>query len=545
MIAGIKDIESEISNILNEFEIEDSVEIRYSNIQNTDIQCNNLVRYSNAPNINDIKEQLEKSLLSNPFIENIEIANNGFINLNFSNEYLKKFSKNHNERIISSKKESVLFDYGGPNIGKDLHVGHIRTLNIGRSLYNIFKLAGHNVVSDIHLGDWGMPIGLILAYIEKESIDINSLTYLDLEIIYPKASELSAGNKDFYKEAQEISKKLNSKNEKYLSQWKIIYNLAIPNIKNLLQNLNYEFDLWRGESDVVDEVNTVVADAQEKNLVVEDDGALVSTEKEDPPILITKSDGSYLYLTTDLGTVMHREKSGKYDKYIYVVDSRQKNHFEQVFKTVKHFNLSSSSFIHVGFGTVNGPDKKPFKTRDGNVYKLSKLHEDIKEKLIKYNEDEDILNILTNTVLTFSDLLPNRNQNYEFDLEKFTDINGKTGVYIQYAQVRARKLLESKTEIVNTNINTDHNLDERRLLLLISKFDYFYFQSLNNYQPHHLAEYLYSLCQTFNSFYANNKIFSDDVPHDVKLKRIAIVDNFYTLTNLIFNCLGIQPVDSM
>ena len=545
MIAGIKDIESEISNILNEFEIEDSVEIRYSNIQNTDIQCNNLVRYSNAPNINDIKEQLEKSLLSNPFIENIEIANNGFINLNFSNEYLKKFSKNHNERIISSKKESVLFDYGGPNIGKDLHVGHIRTLNIGRSLYNIFKLAGHNVVSDIHLGDWGMPIGLILAYIEKESIDINSLTYLDLEIIYPKASELSAGNKDFYKEAQEISKKLNSKNEKYLSQWKIIYNLAIPNIKNLLQNLNYEFDLWRGESDVVDEVNTVVADAQEKNLVVEDDGALVSTEKEDPPILITKSDGSYLYLTTDLGTVMHREKSEKYDKYIYVVDSRQKNHFEQVFKTVKHFNLSSSSFIHVGFGTVNGPDKKPFKTRDGNVYKLSKLHEDIKEKLIKYNEDEDILNILTNTVLTFSDLLPNRNQNYEFDLEKFTDINGKTGVYIQYAQVRARKLLESKTEIVNTNINTDHNPDERRLLLLISKFDYFYFQSLNNYQPHHLAEYLYNLCQTFNSFYANNKIFSDDVPHDVKLKRITIVDNFYTLTNLIFNCLGIQPVDSM
>ena len=545
MIAGIKDIESEISNILNEFEIEDSVEIRYSNIQNTDIQCNNLVRYSNAPNINDIKEQLEKSLLSNPFIENIEIANNGFINLNFSNEYLKKFSKNHNERIISSKKESVLFDYGGPNIGKDLHVGHIRTLNIGRSLYNIFKLAGHNVVSDIHLGDWGMPIGLILAYIEKESIDINSLTYLDLEIIYPKASELSAGNKDFYKEAQEISKKLNSKNEKYLLQWKIIYNLAIPNIKNLLQNLNYEFDLWRGESDVVDEVNTVVADAQEKNLVVEDDGALVSTEKEDPPILITKSDGSYLYLTTDLGTVMHRENSEKYDKYIYVVDSRQKNHFEQVFKTVKHFNLSSSSFIHVGFGTVNGPDKKPFKTRDGNVYKLSKLHEDIKEKLIKYNEDEDILNILTNTVLTFSDLLPNRNQNYEFDLEKFTDINGKTGVYIQYAQVRARKLLESKTEIVNTNINTDHNPDERRLLLLISKFDYFYFQSLNNYQPHHLAEYLYNLCQTFNSFYANNKIFSDDVPHDVKLKRITIVDNFYTLTNLIFNCLGIQPVDSM
>ena len=545
MIAGIDKIELDISKTLKNYNIEDVVEIRYSSIPNVDIQCNNLIKYSKNSDIKELKCAVHKCLSENSFIESIEITDKNFINMRLSSEYLKKYSKNHDLRITSSKKESILIDYGGPNIGKDLHVGHIRTLNIGRSLYNIFKLAGHNVVSDIHLGDWGMPIGLILAYIEKENIDISSLTYVDLEIIYPKASELSADNKDFYKEAQEISKKLNSKDEVYLSKWKIIYNLAIPNIKSLLQNLNYEFDLWRGESDVVDEVKTVVTDAKERNLVVEDDGALVSTEKEDPPILITKSDGSYLYLTTDLGTVMHREKSQKYDKYIYVVDSRQKNHFEQVFKTVKHFNLSSSSFIHVGFGTVNGPDKKPFKTRDGNVYKLSRLHEDIKEKLKKYNEDQKILNILTNTVLTFSDLLPNRNQNYEFDLEKFTDINGKTGVYIQYAQVRARKLLETKTEIVNTDIDTNFNLDERRLLLLISKFDYFYFQSYDNYQPHHLADYLYNLCQTFNSFYANNKIFSDDVPDSVKLKRIEIVNNFYTLTSLIFTCLGIELVDSM
>ncbi len=266
MIAGIKDIEFEISHILNAFRIEDNVEIRYSNIENTDIQCNNLVRHLNHPNIRDIKKKIEASLLNHPFIKTLEIAENGFINLNFSNEYLKTYSKNHTARITSPKKESILFDYGGPNIGKDLHVGHIRTLNIGRSLYNIFKLAGHDVVSDIHLGDWGMPIGLILAFIEKEKIDINSLTYIDLETIYPKASELSASDKDFYKEAQEISKKLNSKNKKYLLKWKIIYNLAIPNIKNLLKNLNYEFDWWRGESDVVDEVKTVVNDPIEKNL---------------------------------------------------------------------------------------------------------------------------------------------------------------------------------------------------------------------------------------------------------------------------------------
>jgi len=545
MIAGIKDIEFEISHILNAFRIEDNVEIRYSNIENTDIQCNNLVRHLNHPNIRDIKKKIEASLLNHPFIKTLEIAENGFINLNFSNEYLNIYSKNHTARITAPKKESILFDYGGPNIGKDLHVGHIRTLNIGRSLYNIFKLAGHDVVSDIHLGDWGMPIGLILAYVEKEKIDINSLTYLDLETIYPRASELSASDENFYKEAQEISKKLNSKNKKYLIKWEIIYNLAIPNIKNLLKNLDYEFDWWRGESDVVDEVKTVVNNAIEKNLVIEDAGALVSTEEDDPPILITKSDGSYLYLTTDLGTVAHREKSKKFDRYIYVVDSRQKKHFEQVFKTVKYFNLSSSNFLHVGFGTVNGPDKKPFKTRDGNVYKLSKLHEDIKEKLKEYNENEDVLSILTNTVLTFSDLLPNRNQNYEFDLEKFTDINGKTGVYIQYAQVRAKKLLESKTEIVNADVDNEYNHDERKLLLLLSKFDYFYNQSLQNYQPHHLADYLYNLCQTFNSFYANNKIFSGDVPDEIKLKRTEIVENFYNLTSLTFRCLGIKLVDSM
>ena len=162
MIAGIKDIKFEISDILNSFGIEDNVEIRYSNIENTDIQCNNLVRYSNHPNIDGIKKKIETSLLAHPFIKTLEIAENGFINLNFSNQYLKTFTRNHNARIISPKKEAILFDYGGPNIGKDLHVGHIRTLNIGRSLYNIFKLAGHDVVSDIHLGDWGMPIGLIL-----------------------------------------------------------------------------------------------------------------------------------------------------------------------------------------------------------------------------------------------------------------------------------------------------------------------------------------------------------------------------------------------
>jgi arginyl-tRNA synthetase len=202
-------------------------------------------------------------------------------------------------------------------------------------------------------------------------------------------------------------------------------------------------------------------------------------------------------------------------------------------------------FVHVGFGTVNGPGNKPFKTRDGGVYKLDSLFEDIKKKLKKYNDDEKILNTLTNTVLTYSDLLPNRSQNYVFDLDKFTDINGKTGIYIQYAQVRAKKLLEKSNNIKNENYISKLNNEERQLKLLITKFAYYFNLSKNNYEPHHLADYLYTLCQSFNAFYTKNKIFSDDISDEEKATRIQIVKDFYNTSCLVSDCLGIKLVDSM
>jgi len=202
-------------------------------------------------------------------------------------------------------------------------------------------------------------------------------------------------------------------------------------------------------------------------------------------------------------------------------------------------------FVHVGFGTVNGPGNKPFKTRDGGVYKLDSLFEDIKKKLKKYNDDEKILNTLTNTVLTYSDLLPNRSQNYVFDLDKFTDINGKTGIYIQYAQVRAKKLLEKSNNIKNENYISKLNNEERQLKLLITKFTYYFNLSKNNYEPHHLADYLYTLCQSFNAFYTKNKIFSDDISDEEKATRIQIVKDFYNTSCLVSDCLGIKLVDSM
>jgi arginyl-tRNA synthetase len=545
MIAGIHNIEKIISKILKDFDILDEIEIRYSNLEGVDIQCNNLIRYSKNKNLLKIKEALSNELSNNLYVEKININEKNFINLTFSNAYLLDHSSSVENSIKKEKNESVIFDYGGPNIGKDLHVGHIRTLNIGRALYNIYKRAGYNVISDIHFGDWGKPIGLIIAYLEEEEISLDTLTYADLEVIYPKANDLSLKNESFNDKAKEISKQLNSENKIYLKKWKHIHNLAVPNIKKLLNKLDHRFDWYLGESDAIKEVSTVVNDAVNKGLLIEDSGALISTEEADPPILITKSDGSYLYLTTDLGTVYFREQQQKFNKYVYVVDSRQKNHFEQLFKTVKHFNLSSAMFVHVGFGTVNGRGNKPFKTRDGGVYKLDSLFEDIKKKLKKYNDDEKILNTLTNTVLTYSDLLPNRSQNYVFDLDKFTDINGKTGIYIQYAQVRAKKLLEKSNNIKNENYISKLNNEERQLKLLITKFAYYFNLSKNNYEPHHLADYLYTLCQSFNSFYAKNKIFSDNISDEKKAIRIQIVKDFYNTSCLVSDCLGIKLVDSM
>ena len=545
MIAGIENIEKEISSVLNKYEILDNIEIRYSNLNNVDLQCNNLVRYSNNKNLSSIKTNLVSSLEKNPLIASIEINDKNFINMNFSNQYLFEYSQSIAKRIRHTQRNSIIFDYGGPNIGKDLHVGHIRTLNIGRSLYNIFKVAGNTVVSDIHFGDWGMPVAQIIAYIEHNDLDLEILDYEDLETIYPKANKLSNEDKDFYDTAKSIAMQLNSKNEIYTKKWKTIYNLAIPNIKTLLDKLGHNFDWYFGESDVVKETDLVVSKAINEKKVKKDDGALISTQEVDSPILITKSDGSYLYLTTDLGTVLFRENKSSFDKYIYVVDSRQENHFKQLFNTVKHFGLSNSDFYHVGFGTINGSDNKPFKTRDGGVYKLNLLFEDIKEKLKKYNSDDQVLNTLTNTVLTYSDLLPNRNQNYIFDVDKFTDINGKTGIYIQYAQVRAKKLLDNSTRPGSYDINFDINCEERNLLLLITKFDYFFNLSLKNMEPHHLAEYLFSLSQAFNSFYTNNKIFSDEVPIETQINRIKIVEEFFTAISLVFSCLGIEAAESM
>jgi arginyl-tRNA synthetase len=544
MIVGTKNIISDIKMILKKYSIIELVELSYSQFENVDIQCNNLVKHAKNSNIEEIKRELTNTLSENEYIHKVSLAKNNFINIELS---IKYFNENLNTEIkqINENKKSIIIDYGGPNIGKALHVGHLRTLNIGRSIYNTNKLAGNKIISDIHLGDWGMPVALILAFIEKNKIDINSVNYLDLESIYPDANNLAKSDEVFYENAKKIAKKLNNGDKLTLNNWRKIYKTSVTEIKKLLKEMGHSFDWFYGESDVVEETKKVIANAKIQKKVVDDSGALVSKEKHEPPIILIKSDGSFLYLTTDLGTIYFREKKQVFNKYLYVVDQRQSNHFKQLFSTVSYFGLSDKEFQHISYGTMNGVDNKPLKTRDGGVYKLTTLRDDIKNELKKKNSEENSLEILTNTILTYSDLIPNRTQNYKFEIDQFTETNGKTGIYIQYAQVRARKILESVPQVSYINFNGDLNEEERNLIFEISKFYYIFFNSLEKHEPHHLAEYAYTLSQVFNTFYTNNKILSEEISNPEREKRVYLVELFYQKILQVFEALGIEPVDKM
>ena len=296
-----------------------------------------------------------------------------------------------------------------------------------------------------------------------------------------------------------------------------------------------------GESDVNYLIPKMIADLKDNEKISLDNDS-------EPKILITKSDGSYLYLTTDLATVLNRKKENDVDKTLYIVDKRQKLHFEQLFDSIKYFEFGEEEFTHVEFGTLNDLNGNPFKTRDGDTKKLTDLFEETLSKIQNINKDldEETNKLLTNTVLTFSDLITNRKTDYKFDLDKFTNINGKTGIYIQYAFVRAKKLIQdSNIDVANTDV-VFSDLDETDHLLLRSflKFEYYFNQALNNNEPHHLADYLYELSNLFNSMYQNESIL-ENKNEIKKFNKLKITNYFLNYSKLLMESLGIRPVEKM
>ena len=541
-------LENNLESVLKNFNITEKIDIKLTRNESFDLQINNLVKFKDNPNLIEIIDNFQSELDSEPIIKKYEISEKNFINIEINlNEFLKTVENIRNFIKVSSPKK-IIFDYGGPNIGKPLHVGHLRSLNIGRSLYNVNKLAGNKVLSDIHMGDWGMPIAQIIQYGIEKKIDFENITIQELEEIYPIASDLYSKNNDFTQLAQNINKNLNNNQKDLINKWKKIKGTSLRSLESTLDQLNHKFDLWRGESDVNDLIPDMIEDLKSKNKISLDDGAYVSSLKTDPKILITKSDGSYLYLTTDLATVLDRLDSFEFDKTLYIVDKRQKLHFEQLFLSLEYFDFPTKEYEHISFGTVNDADGNPFKTREGGTKKLTDLYDETYKYIKAINNDlDDIsLGLLSNTVLTYSDLITNRNTDYKFDLEKFTNVNGKTGIYIQYANVRAKKLInDSSLEVSDFSIVSEElDGNDKNLLRSFIKFEFYFEQTIKNNEPHHLADYLYEISQKFNGMYQGTNILENENTV-LKENKLKITDLFLKYSNLLMECLGILPVEKM
>ena len=521
----------------------------FSKIEGVHLQSPSLIKFKNSDDRKVHFNKIEKILQNNSYIEKAELNDAGFINLTLNiEEVLKYIQKSKSELLNLIKDENpkkYIFDYGGPNIGKSMHVGHLRPLNIGRALYNMYKISGNVCVSDIHLGDWGIPISQILTYCYENNIVINSLKAKDLQKIYPEASKKFSDDKDFKSKVNNNLMLLNIKDRQLINDWKLVSEITLNDIRKILFKLEHNFDLFYGESSVVDLIPEMIQALKEQNLVKIDNGALISNENTDPPVLILKSDGTYLYMTTDLATVIDREKNIKPDGYFYIVDSRQSDHFKQLFSSVKYFNFSKSNLEHIGFGTINDSEGKPFKTRQGDVYPLQSLFDDIYEILKKKNTKNNA-QLLSNSVLTFSDLVIDRQSNYKFDVNKFTNTEGKTAIYIQYTQVRMNSVLNNvkQNKYIEKFENSDLADSEVNLVLSILKFTEVFNRSKNLREPHHLAEYLFELCQKFNTFYKDVRII-DDNNIGIQNRRVNVLMVTLKIVEIIFEVLGIKAVSKM
>ncbi len=537
---------AEIKELFNRFDIHEEIDFKISNIENFDYQINNLVKHQKHKNNDQILNEINSLLSANEMVESFEITNNYFINIRVNLINCDKFLSDVKNNLLTSNPKKIIIDYGGPNIGKPLHVGHLRSLNIGRSLKHINKLVGHEVTTDIHLGDWGMPVAQIIAFCEKEKIDIESITADKLIEIYPAASAMYSDSEDFKKLAQEENKKLNELNKKTLEKWECIRNVSLNSIKKTLSILQHDFDLWLGESSVNELIEPMIKSLKKEGKIDFDDGALVSTQDKEPKILITKSDGSYLYLTTDIATILNRLEKNDFDTALYVVDGRQKLHFIQLFETVKYFNFPEKEYKHIEFGTINDEKGKPFKTRDGGTKKLLTLYYETFEYIKNINKDleEDIIHKLTNTVLTYSDLLTNRKTDYKFDLKKFTNITGKTGIYVQYAQVRANNIIKNSKIKITSNKLIIRTEEERNLAKGLLNLEIIVNQSIKFNEPHHLANYLYEICNLFNIFYQDENILNQE-DDEIKDSKLLLTKYFLDTTKLVFHSLGLEPVEKM
>jgi arginine--tRNA ligase len=511
----------------------------------------------------DIALEVVEKLKEDKAFSKLEAVPPGFINMSLSDEflsgYLQSMSKEEKFGInITNKKDKIIVDYGGANIAKPLHVGHLRSAIIGESIKRLGAYFGNEMIGDVHLGDWGLQMGLI---IEQLKCDKPDLVYFDenynsqypkeapfsleeLEEIYPKASARSKEDKEFRDKAQENTLKLQSGYAPYIAIWEHIMRISKADLKKNYDNLDVHFELWKGESDVQKYIEDLCKDLEERKIAYISDGALVvdigeeRDTKELPPCIIRKSDGAALYATSDLATLIEREMLYDPDAYIYVADKRQELHYTQFFRVARKANIVKPEhrLSFIGFGTMNGSDGKPFKTRDGGVMRLEHLITLVNEavyKKIKDNrdiEDEEAKNIAATVglaALKYGDLSNQAAKDYIFDIDRFTSFEGNTGPYILYTIVRIKSILAKYEE--SSDVKVDYSYlkpaiheSEKALGLELSKFNYVLNNAWKEIAPHRICQYIYSLSNLFNSFYHEVKILSEE-DEERKLSYLALI----------------------
>ena len=544
-------------------------------------------QYKKAPFI--IADEVVANCKDCKEFESIEVVKPGFININVSKEFLTNYCNN----LLDDKKfgcemendKTVVIDYGGPNVAKPLHVGHLRPAIIGESVKRIHKFFENKTIGDVHLGDWGLQMGLVIEELEVRHPDWDYFnpdfegeypkealfTVADLEEIYPAASaktkvgenateeEIEKAN-EYKEKARLYTAYLQEKRKGYYDLWKKIVEISVNDLKENYKKLDVDFDLWLGESDSQIYVNPMVEKMKELGIIYESDGAMV-VDVEEPedttkinPCMVLKTGGVSCYQTTDLATIMQREKDFKPNAIIYVVDKRQELHFVQVFRCARKAQIinKDADLIFLGFGTMKGKDGKPFKTRAGGVMNLTDLMEMVKEitasklnmELVKEEDKDETSEKISIAALKYADFLPYRSKDFIFDVTKFADLDGKTGPYLLYSTVRMNSLLEkSGIELDDKKIEKILGVEKETVRILL-ELPNILKNSIESKSLNEIADYLYRLTSSYNKFYAENHILTckDDNLKETWLVLTKLVKD----TNLLLlNILAIEVPEKM
>ena len=548
-----------------------------------DFQCNDAMPlakiYKKNPMV--IAEEVVDKITDKTVIEKVEVARPGFINITLNSKFLSEYIGEYILDIIVDKKTNenkdvFMIDYGGPNVAKPLHIGHLRSAIIGESLKRITKYMGYNVLGDVHFGDWGRQMGMVIMGIKRK---YPNLPYFDenytgeypaecpvdieeLENIYPEENERAKHDEKIMEEDKKATFELQNGRRGYVALWKSFLALSVADVKSIYDELDVSFDLWLGESDAHKYVDELLTELKNKKLLKQSEGALVvDVEKEGdkikvPPCLILKSDGAVMYATTDLATIIMRKKELNAKNILYITDNRQNLHFMQVFRVAEQMGLDKDiEFKHIGFGTMNGKDGKPYKTRDGGVMKLRALIDEIKQKAqskirlsdtsITPDKAKEIVNAVFLATLKFADLSNLVTKDYIFDIDKFSEFEGKTGPYLLYTITRIKSMLNKCN--FNGKVKSLPNVYsdiEKQILLNISSFNHTLKNAFNDKSPSYLCDMAYKLANLYSTFYASFNVVNEK---DENVKQSRITLSYYTLQTLekLLYLLGIKTIDKM